>query len=82
MNSPLWICDDCGGPAVWTMFDDVPHYHCELECDGFRQLALGLDDVQIDSISSVSAPKDEGEPVWCDRILEEQHQRFLNEGEV
>jgi hypothetical protein len=40
MSTPLWICDSCLGPAVWTFFDGEPWYHCEGECDGFRQLEL------------------------------------------
>ena len=39
-STPLWICEFCKGPAVWTMFDGEPWFHCELECDGFRQLEL------------------------------------------
>jgi len=36
----LWECDFCGGPAVWTIFDGEPWFHCEEQCDGFRQLEL------------------------------------------
>jgi len=25
---------------VWTMFDGVAYYHCELQCDGFMQQDL------------------------------------------
>ena len=41
---PLWKCDDCGGPAVWTFIDGAPHYHCERQCDGFMQTELFGDD--------------------------------------
>jgi len=37
---PLWVCDDCGGPAVWTFIEGVAHYHCERQCDGFMQVEL------------------------------------------
>ena len=37
---PLWVCDDCGGPAVWTFIEGDAHYHCERQCDGFMQLEL------------------------------------------
>ena len=40
MGTPLWICPDCHGPAVWTLFAGEPYYYCEGECDGFRQLEL------------------------------------------
>jgi len=32
----------------------------------------------LDRSVSVSAPKDEGEAVWDDQVLEEQHRRFLD----
>ena len=37
---PIWKCDDCGGPAVWTFIRGVVHYHCEHQCDGFMQVEL------------------------------------------
>ena len=79
----LWKCDDCGGPAVWTMIDDHPHYHCEQQCDGFMQQEMALDDSRssryIDSVRSVSALDGDGDgPIWCDPVLEDQHRRFLN----
>ena len=40
MNSPLWICEECGGPAVWTFIEGEVYYHCEEQCDGFCQLEL------------------------------------------
>ncbi len=40
----LWLCDDCGGPAVWTFIDGAAHYYCERECGGFRQMELFCDD--------------------------------------
>ncbi len=40
MTLPLWLCDDCGGPAKWTFIDGHPHYHCERQCDGFMQTEL------------------------------------------
>ena len=40
VGSPLWICEDCGGPAVWTFIASIPHYHCERQCDGFMQVEL------------------------------------------
>ena len=39
-SQPMWKCDDCGGPAVWTFIEGVVHYHCERLCDGFMQLEL------------------------------------------
>ncbi len=39
---PVWKCDDCGGPAVWTFIDGAVHYHCERQCDGFMQGDLFL----------------------------------------
>ena len=47
MAVPLWKCDDCGGPAVWTFIDGVVHYHCERQCDGFMQMEL-LGDSGVD----------------------------------
>jgi len=41
---PLWICDHCGGAAVWTFFGGEPFYHCESKCDGFMQMELPWDD--------------------------------------
>ena len=41
----LTTCDECGGPANWTMFDGVPWYSCKLRCDGFMQLELLPEDV-------------------------------------
>jgi len=40
MTAAVWICEHCGGPAVWTIFDDAVWYHCESECDGFCQMEL------------------------------------------
>ncbi len=40
MGTPLWICESCGGPAVWTFIGGEPWYCCEVECEGFRQLEL------------------------------------------
>jgi len=40
--SPLWKCEECGGPAVWTFIDELVYYHCERQCDGFVQLDLFL----------------------------------------
>ena len=37
---PLWVCDYCGGPAVWTTFDDVVYFHCESRCQRFMQSEL------------------------------------------
>ncbi len=39
---PLWVCDHCLGPAVWTIIRDEVYYHCERQCDGFSQLDLDL----------------------------------------
>jgi len=36
----LWQCDDCGGPAVWTIIRGEVYYHCEQQCDGFMQMEL------------------------------------------
>jgi len=38
--TPVWICDECGGPAKWTFIDEEVYYHCERQCDGFMQLEL------------------------------------------
>ncbi len=52
-------CDDCGGPAFWTMIDGHPYYSCQVGCTGFIQLDLGLDmgrDARyLDRVVSVSA---------------------------
>ena len=40
ISTPLWLCEDCGGPAVWTVLRGLVHYHCESECDGFMQMEL------------------------------------------
>ena len=34
------VCEDCGGPAVWTFIRGVVYYHCESLCEGFLQLEL------------------------------------------
>ena len=39
-GKPLWLCEDCGGPAVWTFIDGHPYYHCEQQCEGFMQMEL------------------------------------------
>ncbi len=39
---PLWMCDDCGGPAVWTFMEGHVYYHCERQCDGFMQMELSF----------------------------------------
>ena len=40
MTVPVWQCDECGGPAVWTMHLGVIYYHCESQCDAFMQTDL------------------------------------------
>ncbi len=65
--SSIAVCDDCGGPAWWTIqgpFHDV-FYICQGPCDGFLQLDLFLEaeswvapgtiSLQVDSSPSVSA---------------------------
>ncbi len=57
---PVWMCEDCGGPAVWTFIAGHIHYHCERQCDGFMQLELPgltteLASVKLDRTGSVSA---------------------------
>ena len=37
---PLWQCESCGGPAVWTFIRGETYYHCERQCDGFSQMEL------------------------------------------
>jgi len=84
MSGVLWKCDECGGPAVWTLIDEVVYYHCERQCDGFMQSEMfdleGVDrPVILDRSGSVSAlDEDEGASVWVPEILDEQHRRFLN----
>ena len=72
----LWECDNCGGPATWTIIDGEPYYHCEQQCDGFRQLELfGEDGVRdpvrghesdgltrVSSIMNRASPDGEGLP--------------------
>ncbi len=79
MPTPIWQCDDCGGPALWTFIDGDPHYHCKRQCDGFMQLDLLELASQVDRVGSVSAmDEDEDRPVWDDQLLEDQYRRFLN----
>ena len=54
---PLWVCEDCGGPANWTFIDGDPYYHCQRGCAGFAQLPLDLGDpgAELDRVVSVSA---------------------------
>ena len=50
--TPLWRCEDCGGPAWWTFLDGVAHYKCKRGCRGFTQ--LGLFDDRLDAEGSVA----------------------------
>ena len=57
-------CDFCGGPAVWTFIKEDVYYHCENQCDGFRQIDMfdegltdGDDFVRVDIPVSVSADR-------------------------
>ena len=73
------VCDHCGGPANWTFMGDILHYFCYAECDGFRQLALGLGDGYLDKSVSVSAVPDAEAALWPDeQTLNEQYRRFRN----
>lgn len=36
----LTTCDDCGGPAYWTIIQGEVYYSCKSQCDGFMQLDL------------------------------------------
>ena len=56
-SSVLWKCDDCGGPAWWTVIDGAPHYYCKVQCAGFTQLPLdlGSEECYLDRVVSVSA---------------------------
>jgi len=58
---PLWICEDCGGPASWTFIRGVAHYHCKNLCTGFRQVDMFDTSEYVDKVVSVSALEDEGE---------------------
>ncbi len=83
MTTPLWICEECGGPSVWTMIDGLPYYHCEQQCDGFMQIEMDLAGsplpVYIDRVGSVSALAEAEAHVWSsDEFLHEQYRRFLN----
>ncbi len=81
--SSLTVCDHCGGPANWTFFGDIPHFHCQSQCDGFMQMGLELaGDVAtryLDRVRSVSAQPEPEPTVWPDATyINEQHRRFLN----
>ena len=64
--SNIATCDDCGGPAWWTVgpFGDV-FYICQAPCDGFLQVEMFSDSgapladepivPQVDRSGSVSA---------------------------
>ena len=56
---PLWKCDHCGGPALWTFNDGDPFYHCERQCDGFMQMELWGDD-GVEQIMRGGDAKDAG----------------------
>ena len=43
-DSVLWKCDFCGGPAVWTIIRGAVYYHCEEQCDEFKQMELFSED--------------------------------------
>jgi len=53
----LWECDHCGGPAVWTFIGGEPFYHCEEQCDGFRQLELFEEEGVCSSVRSDAAAR-------------------------
>jgi len=64
--SVLWECDECKGPASWTIDDEgVPWYHCTNMCEGFIVNQEVLDFVPtmwyLDRPCSVSASEDRGQ---------------------
>ena len=67
---PVWTCEDCGGPAVWTFIDGHPHYHCERQCDGFMQTEL-FDSRWVDDVMRGGDALDAGRPTSDNDELEE-----------
>ena len=69
METPLWICEFCGGPANWTFIQGEVFFHCQRQCDAFRQKDMfeveGLTHVSeyviLDESISVSASERERE---------------------
>ncbi len=59
--SKLWICDDCGGAAWWTIVDGEPYYLCKSECEGSQveQLDVYSAMCYIDRVVSVSASEEQ-----------------------
>ncbi len=61
----LTRCEDCGGPAKWTIIRGDPYYHCVRLCAGFTQLSLFPADG--DFIVSVKPPVDRSlDPLYID----------------
>jgi len=52
----LAVCDECGGPAWWTILDGEVYYKCQRPCDDFTK-ALMLVDLcdTVDKVVSVGA---------------------------
>jgi len=77
MPTPIWSCDECGGPAAWTFINGEPHYHCKRGCAGFNQLDMLYPMSYLDRVVSMSGLR-QPDPIWSDAVIEEQHQRFHN----
>ena len=70
-NVPIWECEDCGGPAKWTLVGSQTYVHCEAQCDGFRSGERSFSSwvrihVREDELAEVAEPNpkiilDEGE---------------------
>lgn len=37
-------CEDCNGPANWTLIRGQMYYYCVNQCDGFMQMEMRLED--------------------------------------
>jgi len=58
----IWKCDDCGGPAVWTLIRGETYYHCERRCDAFMQGELFVDD---DGVTVEEPPANAGVQLYA-----------------
>ena len=47
--TPVWQCEHCGGPAIWTHVEGEVLYLCELQCDGFMQSEL-FEETRVPSV--------------------------------
>ena len=51
----LWRCENCGGPAKWTIIAGAAYTHCLSGCEDQLELDMEHISCYVDRVVSVSA---------------------------